>query len=314
MAASLSGSGASRAGEYIERIARARRAAACGSARRMIFRRHRRRAHEHRRAACSPSCSRSCFQSGWCAYSARPRAAGSTTRPCSRSSGADLAHLAADGADADALHLGADDAVRAYRDSEMVVWHASGQSLLSWLGPVLRFAAPIILLSRSLSWCHPGPPADRRGSRQRFSSGATTSARSRRGASSSRAARERVFFVESVDFEGSASAQRLRQHRSQGKDGVIVAAEGRDRDGAERRTLSSCSNTAGATKARPGSAEYRTLEFDRYALRIDSPAGCAARGAQRAHTADAELLANRRPVHPRRAACGASGFRSSRWW
>jgi lipopolysaccharide export system permease protein len=34
---------------------------------------------------------------------------------------------------------------RAYRDSEMVVWFASGQSLLAWLGPVLRFAWPIVV-------------------------------------------------------------------------------------------------------------------------------------------------------------------------
>src|SRR5690606_2534018 len=31
---------------------------------------------------------------------------------------------------------------RAYRDSEMVVWFASGQSLLAWIRPVLGFAAP----------------------------------------------------------------------------------------------------------------------------------------------------------------------------
>src|SRR5512134_1410796 len=34
---------------------------------------------------------------------------------------------------------------RAYRDSEMVVWFASGQSLLAWIGPALRFAWPIIV-------------------------------------------------------------------------------------------------------------------------------------------------------------------------
>ena len=31
---------------------------------------------------------------------------------------------------------------RAYRASEMVVWFATGQSLLAWVGPVLRFAWP----------------------------------------------------------------------------------------------------------------------------------------------------------------------------
>ena len=40
---------------------------------------------------------------------------------------------------------------RAYRDSEMVVWFASGQSLTAWLRPVLRFALPGVLLVAVLS-------------------------------------------------------------------------------------------------------------------------------------------------------------------
>jgi len=35
---------------------------------------------------------------------------------------------------------------RSFRDSEMVVWFSSGQSLLAWIGPVLRFATPIVVL------------------------------------------------------------------------------------------------------------------------------------------------------------------------
>ena len=35
---------------------------------------------------------------------------------------------------------------RAYRDSEMVVWFASGQSLLAWVRPVVGFAAPFAVL------------------------------------------------------------------------------------------------------------------------------------------------------------------------
>jgi lipopolysaccharide export system permease protein len=34
---------------------------------------------------------------------------------------------------------------RAFRDSEMVVWFASGQSLIAWVRPVLRFVVPIAL-------------------------------------------------------------------------------------------------------------------------------------------------------------------------
>ena len=33
---------------------------------------------------------------------------------------------------------------RSYRDSEMVIWFASGQSLTAWINPVFRFAAPFL--------------------------------------------------------------------------------------------------------------------------------------------------------------------------
>jgi lipopolysaccharide export system permease protein len=41
---------------------------------------------------------------------------------------------------------------RSYRDSEMVVWFASGQSLTKWIRPVLTFGFPIILLTGVLAF------------------------------------------------------------------------------------------------------------------------------------------------------------------
>jgi len=35
---------------------------------------------------------------------------------------------------------------RWYRDSEMIIWHASGRSLGSFIGPVMRFAWPVLLV------------------------------------------------------------------------------------------------------------------------------------------------------------------------
>ncbi len=40
---------------------------------------------------------------------------------------------------------------RSYRESEMVVWFASGLSLASWIRPVLRFAVPAVLLVAALT-------------------------------------------------------------------------------------------------------------------------------------------------------------------
>ena len=41
---------------------------------------------------------------------------------------------------------------RSYRDSEMVVWFASGRSLLSWARPVLVFTLPLALTIGVLSF------------------------------------------------------------------------------------------------------------------------------------------------------------------
>src|ERR1700759_809011 len=40
---------------------------------------------------------------------------------------------------------------RSYRDSEMVVWFASGMGLTRWIRPVLAFAVPLVILIGLLS-------------------------------------------------------------------------------------------------------------------------------------------------------------------
>src|ERR1700741_1256604 len=41
---------------------------------------------------------------------------------------------------------------RCYRDSEMVVWFASGLSLTRWIAPVLTFGLPLVLVTAGLSF------------------------------------------------------------------------------------------------------------------------------------------------------------------
>jgi lipopolysaccharide export system permease protein len=42
---------------------------------------------------------------------------------------------------------------RTYRDSEMVVWFASGLSLTRWIAPVLTFGLPLVLLTGRPEFC-----------------------------------------------------------------------------------------------------------------------------------------------------------------
>jgi lipopolysaccharide export system permease protein len=158
---------------------------------------------------------------------------------------------------------------RAYRDSEMVVWFASGQSLLSWLGPVMRFAWPIVIAVALLSmFVTPWAINQVEDLRERFTKRDDVS-RVAPGRFIESGGAERVFFVESVDFESSQVRNVFVSMRSQGRDGVIVASKGLVEvapNGDRYLVLEQGRRYEG----RPGSAEYRTMEFERYSIRIES--------------------------------------------
>jgi lipopolysaccharide export system permease protein len=158
---------------------------------------------------------------------------------------------------------------RSFRDSEMVVWFSSGQSLLNWIGPVLRFALPIVVLVATLS-LGVSPWAERQiaESRKRYEQRDDVS-RVAPGRFIESSGADRVFFVESVDFDGARVRNVFVSHRSQGREGVIVASHGviEVRENGDRfLVLESGRRYEGI----PGQAEYRMTEFDRYLLRIDT--------------------------------------------
>ncbi|HUL66898.1 MAG TPA: LPS export ABC transporter permease LptF [Burkholderiaceae bacterium] len=158
---------------------------------------------------------------------------------------------------------------RAFRDSEMVVWFSSGQSLLNWIRPVLRFSIPILVMVTTLALAV-SPWAERQiaESRKRYEQRDDVS-KVAPGRFIESSAADRVFFVESVDLENGRVRNVFVSHRSQGREGVIVAAQGviEVRANGERYlVLESGRRYEGV----PGEAEYRMSEFDRYLIRLDS--------------------------------------------
>jgi lipopolysaccharide export system permease protein len=156
---------------------------------------------------------------------------------------------------------------RSYRDSEMVVWLASGQSLLAWIRPVLRFAAPMVLLIAVLALLiTPWAGQQIEESKQRFRQRDDVS-RVAPGRFIESAGAQRVFFVESVDLQGATARNLFVSHRSQGREGVIVAREGAIEvgPGGDRFLVLLRGRRYEGT---PGQPQYRMLEFDRYAIRI----------------------------------------------
>ncbi|HEX7156797.1 MAG TPA: LPS export ABC transporter permease LptF [Burkholderiaceae bacterium] len=157
---------------------------------------------------------------------------------------------------------------RAFRDSEMVVWFASGQSLFAWVRPVLRFAAPLAVVVAMLSLAV-APWAERMiaEGRQRFEQRDDVS-KVTPGRFVESSASERVFFVENLDLDGARVKNVFVSHRNGDRDNLIVAAQGvieTHADGSRFLVLENGRRYEGT----PGVAEYRVLEFDRYAIRLE---------------------------------------------
>jgi lipopolysaccharide export system permease protein len=158
---------------------------------------------------------------------------------------------------------------RAFRDSEMVVWFAAGQSLLAWVRPVLRFAVPVACVIALLA-LFVSPWAERMiaEARQRFEHRDDVS-KVTPGRFIESAASDRVFFVENLDLDGARVQSVFASQRSGDREVVIVAAQGNvetHADGSRFLVLSHGRRYEGTA----GMAEHRVLEFERYAIRLES--------------------------------------------
>ena len=160
---------------------------------------------------------------------------------------------------------------RSYRDSEMVVWLTTGRSLLDWILPVLRFAWPIIVSIALLAlFVTPWSNAQIEENRERFEKRDDVS-RVAPGRFIESGGADRVFFVESVDILDGQVRNVFVSMRSGGREGVIVATQGVvevAKNGDRFLVLEQGRRYEGT----PGKLEYRTMEFDRYAIRLESRA------------------------------------------
>lgn len=156
---------------------------------------------------------------------------------------------------------------RSYRDSEMVVWFASGQSLASWVRPVLTFGLPLVLLTGALSFVAT-PWAKMKSNEfiQRFEKREDLK-KVAPGQFRESAGTNRVFFV-----EGGANATNDVQNVfvntiEKGVNTVVVAKEGLiepDGKGGQFLVLKNGRRYQGT----PGQGDFQTMEFARYSMRV----------------------------------------------
>jgi lipopolysaccharide export system permease protein len=185
---------------------------------------------------------------------------------------------------------------RSFRDSEMVVWFASGQSLLAWVPPVIRFTVPVVLMIALLTlgvapWAN-GKIAE---SRARFQQRDDLSkVLPGRFAESSSA--NRVFFVETVDLDGARVRNVFIDHRTPTEESVIAAAEGEiqiQSDGSRLLTLRQGRRYEG----QPGMPGFRVVEFGRYSIPLDQPVQAPFSPSAARALPTADLLIEPTPFH-----------------
>jgi lipopolysaccharide export system permease protein len=158
---------------------------------------------------------------------------------------------------------------RGWRDSEMVIWFGSGLSLAAWLKPVMLFALPQIAVIGALSlfispWAAQmsAQYATRLDARDDVS-------RVNPGVFGETGNRERVYFVESISGDASTVQNVFVSSVHQQKSGVSMSRVGRTEtapNGDRFIVLEDGRRYEGA----PGDDQYRIMEFERYAARIEA--------------------------------------------
>lgn len=184
---------------------------------------------------------------------------------------------------------------RSYRDSEMVVWFASGQSLLAWVRPVLTFTLPVVLSIALLS-LFISPWALKMSAEYR----AKLSGQSRDdtaqvapGAFKEASSSQRVVFVEAVAEDASQVRNIFVSSMQQQRLGVMVAAEGHSEQ-MENGDRFMVMEKGRRYEVTPGIPEFRVLEFARYALRVETKESQGIEKTPR-NTSTRQLLRDRGP-------------------
>jgi lipopolysaccharide export system permease protein len=159
---------------------------------------------------------------------------------------------------------------RSYRDSEMVIWFSSGLSLAAWARPVLSFALPLVLLIAALSLViAPWSVGMSEQYRSRMNARDEMS-RIDPGVFGESRSRDRVFFVESVAGDRSTVQNVFVNSAQHGRNGVMFSHKGLVEtapNGDRFIVLLDGHRYEGM----PGEADYRVMDFARYAARIETP-------------------------------------------
>jgi len=184
---------------------------------------------------------------------------------------------------------------RSWRDSEMVIWFSSGLPLTAWLKPVMLFALPQIAVIAALSLVI-SPWAAQMGAQYMTRLQARDDvSRVSPGVFGETGNKERVYFVESMSGDSTTVQNVFVSSVQQQKSGVSMSRVGRTEtapNGDRFIVLEDGRRYEGA----PGDEQYRVMEFQRYAARIETAESKEPQLSQKSMTT-AQLLADPIPVN-----------------
>ena len=158
---------------------------------------------------------------------------------------------------------------RCYRDSEMIVWLGCGIGLTRWIRPVLWYAIPVViviaLLSLALSpWALRKSDEFKHKQESRDDVVTATPGTFRESKHA-----DRVYFIESMDAESNRVSNIFVQSVQNGKLGTMVAKQGLQETAPNGDHFLILLNGT-RYEGKPGQRDYNIVEFERYAIRIDS--------------------------------------------
>ncbi|MEO8143480.1 MAG: LPS export ABC transporter permease LptF [Betaproteobacteria bacterium] len=161
---------------------------------------------------------------------------------------------------------------RSWRDSEMVIWFNSGLSLAAWIRPVLIFAAPLVAVIAALSFFI-SPWAAQKSEQYRGRVDARDDlSRVEPGTFGESRSKERVFFVESIAGDKSSVRNVFVNSTQHRRTGVMMSERGFTEmapNGDSFLVLLAGRRYEGT----PGEADFRLMEFERYATRVQTKEG-----------------------------------------
>ena len=158
---------------------------------------------------------------------------------------------------------------RSYQDSELVVWFASGLSLMRWVRPVMSVGLPLVLLTAALSlWLTPWASRLSYEYKERFRNREDIS-RISPGKFQESASGDRIFFVEGLSSDTRKVENVFVSQSRNNESSVVVAREGSvilDERGDKLLELRSGRRYDG----KPGTPEFQTMDFGRYVIVLAS--------------------------------------------